>query len=327
MGSAVGGFDEALDGVVAEHVPLFTGLNQSRGGWSFNGSISDLEPPKPFEGKMVISGSFKDGMLPMWNLSLAWPAESPERVVSYRIIASPKPGGFELMLVRLGPTKPADAAKPQPTLFQGTWNLKKRTIVWTSASRSALMPGLPSESDEITAATESFDMIVADDGRITIGDLARKASERQFLRGRAIKRVGKPYVEAPTSKWSNFESYAEVTDGRLKRCLPPGASDITLNRERGGHFARYQVSEADFHDFLNSLWAAGVETSAHRRDEMHGEGEPAKPEDFARRFGPLGWKPLKSAVIYYSPSKPTGAMTTYYFDRTVGIAYHDSGYW
>ena len=33
------------------------------------------------------------------------------------------------------------------------------------------------------------------------------------------------------------------------------------------------------------------------------------------------------AVVYYSPSKGSGAMTTYYYDRKAGIAYHDTGYW
>ncbi|MFT5107795.1 MAG: hypothetical protein ACI9UA_003429, partial [Pseudoalteromonas tetraodonis] len=27
------------------------------------------------------------------------------------------------------------------------------------------------------------------------------------------------------------------------------------------------------------------------------------------------------------PSKASGAMTTYYFDREAGIAYHDTAYW
>jgi hypothetical protein len=79
--------------------------------------------------------------------------------------------------------------------------------------------------------------------------------------------------------------------------------------------------------FLNKLWEAGKDSSAHERDSMAGEGEEASREGMVRRFKALGWKPLDNAVKYYSPSKPSGAMTTYYYDREAGIAYHDRGYW
>lgn len=60
---------------------------------------------------------------------------------------------------------------------------------------------------------------------------------------------------------------------------------------------------------------------------MSGEGDPANQETMARFLKVTGWKPLDKAMIYYSPSKPNGAMTTYYYDREAGIAYHDRGYW
>lgn len=60
---------------------------------------------------------------------------------------------------------------------------------------------------------------------------------------------------------------------------------------------------------------------------MAGEGEPANRERMARVFKAAGWEPLDNAITYYSPSKPSGAMTTYYYDREAEIAYHDTGYW
>ena len=54
----------------------------------------------------------------------------------------------------------------------------------------------------------------------------------------------------------------------MKRCLPPGACDITLQKELGGHFARYTVSKTDYHNFLDALWEAHKDTSAHQREEM-----------------------------------------------------------
>ncbi len=60
---------------------------------------------------------------------------------------------------------------------------------------------------------------------------------------------------------------------------------------------------------------------------MSGEGEPPNQERFAKRFERFGWQLLEKAITYYGPSKPSGAMTTYYYDRDAGIAYHDTGYW
>ena len=120
---------------------------------------------------------------------------------------------------------------------------------------------------------------------------------------------------------------AEIADRRIKPWLPPQAIEISLLSERGGHFARYKVSEADLIKFLDKLWETKKESSAHQRDSMHGEGEPAKRETMAKRFKAAGWEPLENATTYYSPSKASGAMTTYYYDREAGIAYHERGYW
>ena len=126
---------------------------------------------------------------------------------------------------------------------------------------------------------------------------------------------------------SNYDTYGNVWNPRVKQCLPPGARDITVHTELNGHFARYKVSETDFHNFLNALWEAKSDRSAHQRDRMGGEGEPPKQERFAKRFEPFGWEPLKNAIKYHSPSKSSGAITEYYYDRDAGIAYHDTGYW
>ena len=140
--------------------------------------------------------------------------------------------------------------------------------------------------------------------------------------------TGKAPAEAVTLTGKHsFQTVAEIADRRIKPCLPPQATEISLLSERGGHYARYKVAEADFMKFLDQLWEAKKDTSAHKRDRMAGEGEPANRERMARRFKAAGWEPLANAITYYSPSKPSGAMTTYYYDREVGIAYHDTGYW
>jgi hypothetical protein len=109
--------------------------------------------------------------------------------------------------------------------------------------------------------------------------------------------------------------------------LPPQASDISLFSEAAGHFARYKVTEKGFREFLDKLWEEHGDGSAHIHDSMSGEGMPANREEMVRRFKSFGWEPLENALIFYSPSKRNGAITTYYFDRETGIAYHDRGYW
>ena len=170
-------------------------------------------------------------------------------------------------------------------------------------------------------------MVVAADGKITIQN-SKQMLEGQLVSAKADARTGKAPAEPAilTGKHS-FKTVAEITDRRIRPCLPPQATEISLLSERGGHFARYKISEADFKKFLDQLWEVEKDSSAHQRDSMAGEGEPANRETMARRFKAAGWEPLDNAITYYSPSKPSGAMTTYYYDLAAGIAYHDTGYW
>lgn len=126
---------------------------------------------------------------------------------------------------------------------------------------------------------------------------------------------------------SSYDAYHEVSDTRVVQHLPPGSQEITLVKQMGGHFARYKISESNLHDYLDAVWSADRGTSAHQREQMGGEGEPASPEQIERRFGPLGWPPLPGAIQYHGPSQSSGAVTTYYYDPTTGITYHDASYW
>ncbi len=126
---------------------------------------------------------------------------------------------------------------------------------------------------------------------------------------------------------SSHATPADISQAHVVRCLPPGATDITLHQELSGHVARYEVSETELLAFLDVLWELDAGQSAHERDEMGGEGEPTKPKRIASRFAAFGWEPLANAVTYHGPSKPSGAMTTYYVDAAAGVVYHDSGYW
>jgi len=71
---------------------------------------------------------------------------------------------------------------------------------------------------------------------------------------------------------------------RIQPWLPPQATEISLLSERNGHYARYKVEEDHFMKFLDGLWEADKGNSAHKRDEMGGEGEPGNPERIAELF-------------------------------------------
>ena len=43
--------------------------------------------------------------------------------------------------------------------------------------------------------------------------------------------------------------------------------------------------------FLDKLWEAKKESCANKRDEMHGEGEPANRKKLATRYRAAGWEP------------------------------------
>jgi hypothetical protein len=323
------GFIGLPEGYPVDELPLFEALNNSRGTWSFKGETTDGQTATPLQGKLSIQGNPQAGMVAMWNMDWSWPADEPEQMLACVVMASPNKSGFDLRLVRIGPVDPmVKRNDPQirRTVFNGAWDLKNRTITWTESDLPGRLSGQSTEQD-FAKQKQSFEMVAAADGKITIQN-SKHMLEGQLASGTSLVRTGKAPAEPVilTGK-HNFKTVAEIADPRIKPCLPPQATEISLLSERGGHFARYTVSEADFKKFLDQLWEAKNDSSAHQREMMAGEGEPANRESMARRFKAAGWEPLNNAITYYSPSKPNGAMTTYYYDRDAGIAYHDTGYW
>jgi hypothetical protein len=321
------GFNQVPEGLSADLIPLSEGLNEGRGSWSFEGEAAgDDGATAIVKGSLEMQGNPKAGMIPIWQMAWGWPADDPGRSIVFNIMAGPSEDGFELMLIRIGLVKKPGAGGVNPevqrTRFQGTWNLESRTITWTERG----MPGQPAVEDP-PKARQSFDMVVAADGKILIRN-SKQVTPGQLVSARAVVRTGEAPEEPVvlTGKLS-FKTVGEIADDRIKPWLPPQARDISLLSERGGHFARYKVAEDHFMKFLDGLWEADKGNSAHQRDAMHGEGEQADREGMARRFKAAGWEPLNKAVVYHSPSKGSGAMTTYYFDRQAGVVYHDRGYW
>lgn len=324
------GFNGLPDQFSTDEIPLFEGLNQSRGTWSFKGETRDGEAASPVKGSLQIRGNPTSGMLPGWTLAWNWAADDSENAIHDTIMASPRQTGFALMLFRIGPVTKPEPARANPkvnrTMFRGRWDSETRTVVWTE---SDLPSRLGSKNAEFDASKpkQTFEMLVASDGKLSIHN-SHHTLKGQLTSGQVITRTAKaPAGPMTLTGKHSFKTVAEITDPRIQPSLPPQATEISLLSERGGHFARYKVAETDFMKFLDQLWKAKQENSAHQRANMSGEGEPASRERMARRFQAAGWEPLDNAVTYFSPSKRNGAMTTYYYDRQTGIAYHDTGYW
>ena len=324
------GFNQLPEEFPTDLIPLFEGLNEARGTWSFEGEIAGDDPAATLKGNLQIGGNPKSGMFPVWQMAWSWPADDPGHTLTYNVMAGPRKDGFDLMLIRIGPVKNpgADNARPKvlPTPFQGTWNFESRTITWTERDLPSGLPGQPAEKGA-SKPKQTFEMVVAADGKILIRN-SKHAPPGQMTSGKAIVRTGKAPAESVTLTGGehHFKTAVEVLDRRIKTWLPPQATEISLLSERNGHYARYKVQEDHFMKFLDGLWEADNGNSAHKRGEMV-EGELGSPEHIAKRFKTVGKEPLGNFRVYHSPSKRSAAMTTYFYDRETGIAYHDRGYW
>ena len=107
-------------------------------------------------------------------------------------------------------------------------------------------------------------MVVASDGKISIQN-SKNASQMQVVSGKAIVRTAKAPEEPVTLNGKyNFKTVEEIADRRIRPTLPPQATEISLLSTRGGHFARYRVEEDHFIEFLDKLWEAKKNSSAHK---------------------------------------------------------------
>ncbi|XZE56163.1 hypothetical protein SH139x_002246 [Planctomycetaceae bacterium SH139] len=311
-------------------MPLFEGLNKARGSWTFVGESMDGEVSASLDGSLTITGGAQGFMLPMWRLVWRWPQDGTERALLDIIMAEPRKDGFNLSLTRIGPVENLDPDKPRPgvapAFFQGSWDSETRTLTWIQGGTPRGLP-IQAVETESSKLKQSFELVVAADGKVTI------QNSKHLPGGHVVTAKGTDRTaEAPeeprflTGK-HKFQSVDEIADLRIKPWLPQQATEISLFSETAGHFARYKVAKKDFEEFMDKLWKEQGDNSAHQRDSMSGEGGPAKRENMVRRFESLGWEPLENAIIFYSPSEPNGAMTTYYFDSEAGSVYHDRGYW
>lgn len=322
------GYNQVPEGFSTNEIPLFEGLNEARGTWTFEGEVADDEATTNVKGSLHIIGNPKTGMVAMWKMAWAWPVDDPGHLINCIVMASPNKTGFDLRLIRIGPMTPLAKknAGIQRIMFTGAWNPKNKTVAWSESALPNRLGDQPAKHD-VAKPKQSFDMVVAADGKISIRN-SKHATQGQLVTSKASVRTAKaPAQVATVSGKQSFKTVAEISDPRIKPWLPPQATEISVQSDRGGHMARYKVSEADLKKFLDQLWEAKKDSSAHKRELMSGEGEPTTQRSMARFSKMAGWEPLENATTYYSPSKGSGAMTTYHYDKEAGIAYHDAGYW
>ncbi|HBN77436.1 MAG TPA: hypothetical protein DD473_16845 [Planctomycetaceae bacterium] len=123
-----------------------------------------------------------------------------------------------------------------------------------------------------------------------------------------------------------YESYAEARDPRIQQYLPPAATKISLNKYASGYEAKYEITEPDFHTYLDGLWEQYGQLSAIKREQFSDEGSHVQAEVFDR-YQTLNWQPLANALLYHSPIQSDGGGTTYYFDSEAGMVYQRTAYW
>jgi hypothetical protein len=322
------GFNGIPEGISTEELSIIKRLNEGRGTWTFEGSVSKENETLPVQGKLEIKGGSKMGMLPMWGLTIYWPPENPQNMINYVIMVAPERNQVGLSLFRIGPItvgadgKPSkdELMKTQRTPFEGTWDPERMTVLWKKKEMPERLGGKKTaqQQEAQTKVLESFEMTLSLNGKVAIQNLMN-ASAGLAITGKAMDRMGEPVAKETLTynKDIRYATVSDISEAHIKRYLPPKAVDITLNLQRNGHLARYKVSEKDFLSFLDDLW----------QGEERDKGVAVNMENRETHFDRLGWKPLENVISYHSPTKPNGAMSTYYFDAKTETVYENTGYW
>ncbi|QDT69936.1 hypothetical protein MalM25_28800 [Planctomycetes bacterium MalM25] len=126
-----------------------------------------------------------------------------------------------------------------------------------------------------------------------------------------------------------YATFDDINDLRAERYLPTAAREIQMHKRQGGngYVARYLITEAGFHAYLDILWDEYGVYSAVARGEMGREGGTATREEMQRICSLLGCDSLSNAIILYSPTEADGGGATYFFDKEAGVVLQDTGYW
>jgi hypothetical protein len=117
-----------------------------------------------------------------------------------------------------------------------------------------------------------------------------------------------------------YSDSASINDWRVERYFPDAATNITLEKDRGGFRARYSISKVRLEKWLDHLWDEW-------RDLAHKTRERTQAVVETPQFDDLGWQLPKDAAKYSGPRKRNGAGFTIWYSEKDGIAYEDASYW
>ena len=113
------------------------------------------------------------------------------------------------------------------------------------------------------------------------------------------------------------DSLYPALDDRIISLTPPGARDITLQRDFLDHFATYTIDEKELTGFLDRHF--GVEGSLSERSLVGAD-------TMGKAIGRLGWV-VPEGCVSYSYAASNGGVSTYFHDPATGSTYQESAHW
>ena len=158
-----------------------------------------------------------------------------------------------------------------------------------------------------------------------------------------------------------YASAEHIKDKQITYHLPAKATKIQLLKEAAGHYALYKISKQDFIDHMVMVWeryreeyvkGGGKRWIKHSDKDVekslmgrnigsvryitYGQKQDKKTADKNIKITSIrvpqaiidsGWRTLENTTRYQGPIRTNGGISTYYYDRDSGYAFHDVGYW
>lgn len=122
----------------------------------------------------------------------------------------------------------------------------------------------------------------------------------------------------------DYVSFADISDSRVERYLPPAATQITVEKRQSGFRARFRISENDLNTYLDADWKSRGNTSPIPYDQARPAPDTTGSHEI---FSDLNWPPMVEVVRYQGPLAPNGAGFTIWYSSPSGIAYERASYW
>ncbi|HYW81538.1 MAG TPA: hypothetical protein VE890_18280 [Thermoguttaceae bacterium] len=123
-----------------------------------------------------------------------------------------------------------------------------------------------------------------------------------------------------------YATFDDIGDFRVQQCLPPAATNITIDKTAYGFRAKYTITGPQLDAYVGELWEKYRDESAAEREDPSSM-KAIDPESHKSSYGDLGWPLLQDAKEYRSPTARNGAGFSIWFSPSKGVAYQRTGYW